>query len=225
PFFPGIVWRPPCVSTLGGTSSRRTNWIGIFEEQTKGLVECCLQRANLMDKPDSGIQRSRKVRARRALASLLGAVLLLPPPLSAADLEPKTVEAFNHYVQLTEAQMDSQLAAREPFLRVDTLPADRRAAALAQLREGKVVIEQLETLDHGKPIAVPGGLIHHWIGTVFIPGATLAQTLSFEQDFDRHQDYFRPDVIRSKILRHDGSDFLVQLRFYKKKIISTILDT
>src|SRR5271170_3468745 len=164
-----------------------------------------------MDKQDTVAHHAWKTRGRRALAGLFGAALLLPLPLSAADLQPQTVEAFNHYVQLTEARMDSQLARHEPFLRVDTLPADQRAAAYAQLREGKVVIERLETLDNGKPIAVPGGLIHHWIGTVFIPGATLAQTLSLEQDYDHHQEYFRPDVVRSKILRHNGSDFLVQL--------------
>jgi len=33
-------------------------------------------------------------------------------------------------------------------------------------------------------------MIHHWIGTVFIPGATLAQTLALEQDYDHHQEYF-----------------------------------
>jgi hypothetical protein len=87
------------------------------------------------------------------------------------------------------------------------------------------VIERLETLDGGKKIQVPGGLIHHWIGTVFIPGATLAQTLALEEDYDHHQDFFRPDVTRSKVLRHEGSDFVVQLRFYKKKIITTVLDT
>ncbi|HYL69020.1 MAG TPA: hypothetical protein VEX69_07635, partial [Candidatus Limnocylindria bacterium] len=113
----------------------------------------------------------------------------------------------------------------EPFLWVDSLPDDRRTAAYAQLHEGKVVIERLETLDGGKKIHVPGGLIHHWIGTVFIPGATLPQTLALEEDYDHHQDYFRPDVIRSRVLRHEGSDFVVELRFYKKKIITTVLDT
>ena len=94
-----------------------------------------------------------------------------------------------------------------------------------------MVIERLNTLDqdspsgHEKPVAVPGGMIHHWIGTVFIPGATLAETLALEEDYDHHQEYFRPDVMRSKTLRHDGNDFLIDLRLYKKKIITTVLDT
>ena len=170
---------------------------------------------------------------RRALAIALAALCLFAAPANAADLQQKTVEAFDHYVQLTEAQINSELARREPFLWVEGLPQDRRAAAEARLRAGEVVIERLDMLDpgrasaagDGKPVSVPGGMIHHWIGTVFIPGATLAQTLALEEDYDHHQIYFRPDVVRSKIERHDGNDFLVELRFYKKKVITTVLDT
>jgi hypothetical protein len=178
-----------------------------------------------MAKSDTWRLGSRRGCTSRALVGVLEAALLLSYSANAAELQSRTVEAFNRYVQLTESRMDSETARREPFLWVDALPRERRATAYAQLREGKVVIERLETFDNGKRIDVPGGLIHHWIGTVFIPGATLAQTLSLEQDYNHHQDYFQPDVIRSKILRHDGGDFLVGLRFYKKKIITTILDT
>ena len=162
---------------------------------------------------------------KRALALLLIRILVVPLPSAAADLKPDTVAAFNHYMDLTRADFGDQIARRTPFLWVDSLSPGRRAAALEELRAGKVVIERLETLDHGKPIAVPGGLIHHWIGTVFIPGATLDQTLAFEEDYDHHQDYFRPDVRRSRILSHHGNDYSVELVFSKKKVITSVLDT
>jgi hypothetical protein len=165
------------------------------------------------------------VAGRRGLVGLLAAILLIVVPVNAADLKLRAVQGFDRYVQITEAQIDSQAAREESFLRVESLPEERRAGVYAQLRDGKVVIERLETLNTGKKIAVPGGLIHHWIGTVFIPGATLAQTLALEEDYDHHQDYFRPDVIRSKVLQHEGDDYLVQLRFYKTKIVTSILDT
>jgi hypothetical protein len=169
--------------------------------------------------------KSAKIHSRRALTIALAGMLALAAPANAADLKPQTLDAFNRYAQLTEAQFESELARREPFLWVEGLPADRRAGALAELRAGTVVIERLETLDDGKPIAVPGGMVHHWIGTVFIPGATLTQTLAFLQDYDHQQDYFGPDVQRSKILRRSGDDFTIELRLYKKKVISTVLDT
>jgi hypothetical protein len=163
--------------------------------------------------------------ARKTLSVILAALFSLSVSANAADLKPETLAAYKHYLQITEAQVDSELARGEPYLWVDSLPASSRAADYAELRKGNLVIERLETLDRGKTISVPGGLVHHWIGTVFIPGATLAQTLDFMQDYNHKQDYFQPDIQRSKILRRDGDDFLVNLRFYKKKVITTVIDT
>lgn len=167
-------------------------------------------------------------RTWRCLASIAIGLCLVVPPAGATDLEPKTLEAFDAYVRVAETQIDAQLAQGQPYLWVEGLPAARRATAEAQLRAGQVVIERLDATgksDADKPIAVPDGMIHHWIGTVFIPGATLAQTLALEEDYDHQQEYFHPDVIRSRILRHDGNDFTIELRLYKKKVITTVLDT
>jgi hypothetical protein len=175
-------------------------------------------------------QDTRKVQAfgyrtRRVFVAGLISLLLVPGAANAEDLKPGTIDAFDRYVQLTEAQIDSELARRPPFLWIESLPENRREAAYRDLREGRIVIERLQTLDDGKRIEVPGGLIHHWIGTIFIPGATLAQTIAFEQDYDNQQQYFRPDVMRSKTLQRNGNDFTIELRFYKKKIITTVIDT
>jgi hypothetical protein len=167
-------------------------------------------------------------RAWRRIASISVGLCLVAGPASATDLEPNTVESFDRYVSLAEAQIDAQHSSGQPYLWVEGLPADRRAAAEAQLRAGQVVIERLDATgksDAEKPIAVPGGMIHHWIGTVFIPGATLGQTLSLEEDYDHQQEYFHPDVMRSRILHHDGNDFTIELRLYKKKVITTVFDT
>jgi hypothetical protein len=161
----------------------------------------------------------------RGAALVLILLFAFPGPGYAAELQPQTVDAFNRYVQLTEARVNGELARPEPYLWIDGLPENRRAAAYAQLRGGKIVIERLETLDHGKQIPVPDGMIHHWTATVFIPSATLAETLLLEEDYDHHQDYFQPDVVSSEILRRSGNQFLVRLRFLKKKVITTVLDT
>ena len=162
---------------------------------------------------------------QRTLAFIFAAGLAFPAAVNAADLQPQTAQAYDRYIGFTTAQVDSELAQSGPYLWVERLPAAQRAADEQQLRNGELVVERLETLDSGKPIATPGGIVHHWIGTVFVPGATLAQTLSFMQDYDHKVDYFKPDIVRSKILRHDGDDYFVLLRFYKKKIITTVIDT
>lgn len=162
------------------------------------------------------------------MASLTIGLCLVAGSARATDLEPKTVEAFDRYVAVAQAQIDEQLSRGQPYLRVEGLPTDRRAAAEAQLRAGQLLIERLDATGKSgrdKPILVPGGMIHHWIGSVFIPGATLTETLSLEEDYDHQQQYFHPEVMRSRILRHDGNDFTIELRLYKKKVITTVLET
>ena len=82
--------------------------------------------------------------------------VLLTSAVAAADLQPKTVAAFDRYVRATEAQM-----VPEPFLRVDGLSDVERRAALAKLSGAEVYIERLSTREAGKSIDVPNGLIHH----------------------------------------------------------------
>ncbi|MGH9709772.1 MAG: hypothetical protein ACRD37_04420 [Candidatus Acidiferrales bacterium] len=144
---------------------------------------------------------------------------------NATALNTKTTAAFDHYVALSETKIDESLNNGHGFLWVDRLPEEQRSTILARLRTGHVVIEQMETIENGKPIAVPNALVHYWIGTVFIPGATLSQTLSLVEDYDHHSEYYRPRVIASRILSHDGNDFRVYLRLYEKKVVACVLDT
>jgi hypothetical protein len=163
--------------------------------------------------------------ARRTAAAMIAGIVFLAPALDAADLQAKTAQNYERYIALTQAQVDGELAKGNPYLWVEQLPEARRLAEEGQLRNGGVVLERLETLDNGAAIPTPGGMIHHWIGTVFVPGATLAQTLAFMQDYDHNAEYFKQDILRSKIVKHEGDDYFVQQRFYKKKIITTVIDT
>jgi hypothetical protein len=145
---------------------------------------------------------------------------LLTAGLIAADLQPRTVAAFDRYVRATEAQMVS-----DPFLRIDGLPDAERRAKLAELSRGGLYIERLSTEEEGESIDVPGGLIHHWLGAVFVPGASLDQALDLLQDYDHHAEIYRPAIARSKLVRRDGDVFRVDLRFYMKKVITVVVNT
>src|SRR5437899_4597062 len=37
------------------------------------------------------------------------------------------------------------------------------------------------------------------------------------EDYDHHQDYYRPEVVRSKLIRRDGNDFKIYYRLRKQK--------
>ena len=84
--------------------------------------------------------------------------------LGAAELKPQTIEAFDRYVRVTEARMQTELDGQSPFLWVDQLSDDDRDEAYAELRAGEVVIDRLETRDGDEEIKIPDGKIHHWIG-------------------------------------------------------------
>jgi len=145
-------------------------------------------------------------------------------PLGAEQLKPATVNAFDHYVELSEQRMAGELRSGR-FLRVDDLPPNLRDADYARLRQGEVVIERLATLDEGHSISVPGGLVHHWMGTVFIPRTTLARTLAFLEDYDEQYKYYAPDVQRSRLIERDGNHFRVFLRLRKTKVVTVILNS
>jgi len=161
--------------------------------------------------------------SKSRLSGLLARVValgLLTTGVAAAELRPRTVAAFDRYVRVTETQM-----APEPFLRLDGFAEAERRAKLAELRRGGLYIERLSTREAGQPIDVPGGLIHHWLGAAFVPGASLGQALDLLQDYDRHADIYRPAVARSTLVSRDGDVFRVDLRFYMKKVITVVVNT
>jgi hypothetical protein len=148
-------------------------------------------------------------------------VVLVALPAAAADLEPRTVAAFDRYVAVSGAQA----AAAPQFLAVDALADAERRAALARLMRGELVIDRPQTREGGKPIDIPSGMVHHWRGTAFIAGSTVAQAVALLQDYDRHAEIYRPNVARSRTLSKDGDVFRVYLRFYMKKVITVVVNS
>jgi len=164
----------------------------------------------------------------RWLAILLALQLSRAPVdgVNYLELKPETVQAFNRYVQLTEARIHGEVSAPEKFRYVDGYPPERRSCALAALQRGEVLMERLQTTDpSGQTIVAPGGLIHHWLGAVFVSGATLQQTLTLMEDYDHHQDIYKPEVVRSRLLSRQDNDFKIFYRLRKKKVIKVTLNT
>jgi len=162
------------------------------------------------------------------LAILLALQLPTAPArgVSNTNLSPETVQAFERYVQFTEARINKEISTPEKFLYVDGYAPERRSEALAALRHGEVLMERIQTTDHsGQTIETPGGMIHHWLAAVFVPGATLQQTLALMEDYNHHQDIYKPEVVRSRLLSRQDNDFKIFYRLRKKKVITVTLDT
>jgi len=140
-------------------------------------------------------------------------------------LKAETQGAFERYVRLAEARNEGELKTGKDLLWVDALPEEQRAEAYESLKRGEVKMKKLEILENDKPIACPGGMIHHWTGVVFIPGAKVEDVLGVLEDYDRHSVYYAPDVERSKTELREGDHFRVFLRFRRHKVITVVLNT
>jgi hypothetical protein len=150
-----------------------------------------------------------------AAALILGAVFV--SDARAVDLKPETALAFDRYIGETEKHLVERLAPGAKFLW-----ADEDARRADQVRHGQLVVENRGSAN---TIPVTGGLIHDWIGAVFVPGVALEMTLARMQDYDRNQDNYKPEVLASRLISRQGNDFKVYLRLMKQKVVTVILDT
>ena len=144
---------------------------------------------------------------------------------AAAELRPSTVTAFEQYQRAAEAAIAADLARPDRFVRALRGGEAQRRDVDSQLRRGEVVVERLRVTADGKAIAVPDGLVHHWMGTAFVPGTHVGAAVSLLQDYDRHSQFFRPNIVRSETLERDGDRFRIFLRFFFKKVIAVTVNT
>jgi hypothetical protein len=146
-------------------------------------------------------------------------------PLGSPALKPRTAEAFAEYIRVTEARNNSELQRGSNLLWIDELTEIAKAKAYAGLAHGSVELEQRNKRENGHEIPCPNGMIHHWEGLVFIPGARLDDVLRVLKDYNRHAVYYSPDVERSRIESQNGNHYRVFLRFHRQKVITVVLNS
>jgi hypothetical protein len=73
---------------------------------------------------------------------------------------------------------------------------------LSRVRAGEVVVSPMS---HA-PEAVPSGLIHHWIGAAFIPGARIDDVIAVVRDYERYPKFYKPSVLESKTLSRKAEE-------------------
>jgi hypothetical protein len=161
----------------------------------------------------------------RILLILLASLSLASPILLAETPSPKTTKAFNTYIEAAEARNNEELLTRKNFLWLDTLSASERERTYLLLKRQQTIIRRSASCASRDCSNIPGGLIHDWTGITFVPGVTLQQTLTALQDYDRDADYYRPTVLRSKLLSREGNSFHVFLRLKETHVLTVVLDT
>lgn len=130
----------------------------------------------------------------------------------------KATQAFDQYIAEAESRISHE--QNSTFLHLDSLSAPQRVDLVSQLKHGEVVVRQGST-----PKPVPDGLIHDWLGTVFIPNTTVAQVVAFVKDYNHTAQHYSPDVVQSRLVSRNGNDFHVFMRLRQHKVVTVVLDT
>jgi hypothetical protein len=132
------------------------------------------------------------------------------------DLKPETAEAFDRYIADTDTKMQARYGG-EHFLWFDDSPDIR-----ARLLGGDVVTRPVQG---NGIVTLPKGLIQDWVGAVFVQDTTLKNVLTVVQDYPRHTEIYKPDVVDVKVQSSTSDDFLIRTRVVKSKFfISDVLD-
>jgi hypothetical protein len=118
----------------------------------------------------------------------------MPAGTPQRQLKPETARDFDCYVQSAEARMN----ARKSFLL-----AESDFNLNEQVLHGRI---QTVAPNGSNPHKLAGGQLYDWIGSIFIPGASLDRLVLMLQDYDHRAQYFPETISTSKLLCRTGKN-------------------
>jgi hypothetical protein len=155
---------------------------------------------------------------RRCIVIALIVLLAATPAMPAAGPSVAASKAFDDYVAAVEERIRREETSVASFV---VEPDGSVAVREAESRSGAVVVNA-----RGSGSAeVSGGLTHDWIGTVFVPGASVAEVLSVLQDYDHLPRYYSPEVMSSRLISRDGDNFRIAMRLREHKVVTVVMDS
>ncbi len=160
----------------------------------------------------------RKFSIRSRVGGLAILLALVWAPCNGLGEAPAAaVSAFDKYVSGVEARLAQQHRSQKGFLApVAGSEAEKR------LRQGELIVERL-TPSTGADM--PGAMLHHWRGTAFAAGATVADFERLMRDFGAYPRYFSPQVVQARVLSQHGDRFQTVMRVRQRHVITVVMDT
>jgi putative flippase GtrA len=155
-----------------------------------------------------------------------GLVVASSEQASAAQLEIETLTAWDRYVALTERRIERELADTRGLLAADFDTRKTTAVSSEGLRSGHIPVSSIATLgDDGAGIEIPSGMIHHWRGGVFVPGATVDELVSAVRDPTGRRAHRQQDVLETRVLERSTDGLRLYLKLQRKSIVSVAYNT
>jgi hypothetical protein len=125
-----------------------------------------------------------------------------------ATVTPGTLQAWNEQVQASKAELTQEACSHDRFLWIDG-----QTSGIQKVKSGSIFAQHAQ---RGAFLSVPSGLIHHWVGAVFIPKASAKDALVALQDYNSYAQIYNPAVADSKLLSRAADDYEYQLKFVQK---------
>lgn len=148
------------------------------------------------------------------------AILVLTVPCSSARLSGPAIRAYETYAASVEKRLIQQHIGFDTYLATLDVAAVDRAEIERQLRSG---VLRVEPVNEGTR-QVDGGLLHHWRGATFVPGARASGMLALLRDYNRLSTYYAPEVESSHLIAQPAGVATVAMRFKKQVVVPIVLD-
>src|SRR4051812_33914508 len=132
-------------------------------------------------------------------------------------LDPETVVEFDRYAKSVEAEIGQRWDGKMHFISVEDDPAEKR-----KVMAGEFLVRTPKP--DAKPESIKDGLIHDWIGTVFIPGTDPERVIGVLRNFDNHKNIY-PEVADSKTISQKGDETVGYWRVQQRKgLVPVVLE-
>jgi putative flippase GtrA len=178
-------------------------------------------RAVAIDPKNGGKDMNSGYRLRLLPCTLfLAALLTGTTAAEAAELRPKTLEAWRACVEATEQRLARELFSSKGFLAMDFQDKSKALRSRRTVLSGEILIEEIVTLDkNGRPIHIPDGEVHHWRGAAFIPGVTL-ETVLEPLENPSPENAKQEDVLDYRVLEKAPGRHKLYLQLQRSRIVT-----
>jgi hypothetical protein len=145
-----------------------------------------------------------------AIAITVALAFAFSAPCSAAQAPASANAAFDTYVRTVEARIAGQHASAGRFIVLPSPSSEGDAAPL---------IERIAVA------SVPGGLVHHWRASQFLPGVRAAELERLLRNYSAYPTLFAPQVERARAVPTAQGVERLSMRVRQHHVITVVLDT
>lgn len=132
-------------------------------------------------------------------------------------LDPETLTEFDQYAKGVEAEIGKRWEGKGNFISSEDSPSEKQ-----KVMSGELLVRA--SSPDGKPKAITDGLVHDWVGTVFIPDTDPERVMAILRDFDHHKKIY-PEIAESKTIRSTPTETVGYWRVQQRKgMVPVVLD-